>query len=101
MQAQTEESKREGMTEEDLCELILENAHFLTCFNCGGTLESQTSGIANDTRVGILHIDPREVNYPREPDMPASAYFECLECYEFVASAATPTIREQKERRGV
>ena len=63
-------------------ETILENAHVLTCFNCGETLESQTSGIANDTRAGILHIDPGEHNYPGEPDIPASAYFECIKCYE-------------------
>ena len=69
------------MNEEDLCELILENTHVLTCFDCGGTLESQTSVIPNDTRVGILHIDPGEKNYPREPDIPASAYFECMQCY--------------------
>ena len=70
------------MNEEYLCELILENAHVLTCFNCGETLELQTSVIPNDTRVGILHIDPGEKNYPREPDIPASAYFECMQCYE-------------------
>ena len=70
------------MKEEDLCELILENAHVLTCFNCGETLELQTSVIPNDTRVGILHIDQGEMNYPREPDIPASAYFECMQCYE-------------------
>jgi len=68
------------MNEEDLCELILENAHILTCFNCGETLESKTTR-ANDTAVAVLHIDPGEMNYPREPDIPSSAYFECMECY--------------------
>lgn len=70
------------MNEEDLCELILENAHILTCFNCGETLESQTTGIANDTRAGVLHIDPGEMNYLHEADVPASAYFECVKCLD-------------------
>ena len=103
---QTEKSKRDGMTEEDLCELILENAHILTCFNCGELLESKIAYAKrsnklddNQTAVAILHADPGESNYPREPDVPASAYFECLECYEFVESAATPTNHEQKEQR--
>lgn len=69
------------MKEEELCELILENAHVLTCFNCGKTLESQTSGIANDTTVGVLHIEPGECNYPYEPDAPPSLYFECVNCF--------------------
>ena len=70
------------MNEEELCELILENAHVLTCFNCGETLELQTSVIPNDERIGILHIDRGEKNYPHEPDTPALVYFECMQCYE-------------------
>ena len=70
------------MNEEELCELILDNVQVLTCFNCGETLTSQRSVIPNDERVGILHIDPGEKNYPHEPDIPALAYFECMQCYE-------------------
>jgi len=66
--------------ETGLCELILENKHLLTCFNCGETLESKTTH-ANDTAVAVLHIDPGGIRYPREQDIPASAYFECMKCY--------------------
>lgn len=69
------------LTEEELCELILENAHVLTCFTCGKTLESQTSGVENDTVFGIMHVDQGESNHPRGPDVRASAYFECTECH--------------------
>lgn len=31
--------------------------------------------------IGVLHLDPGELNYPREPDVPASAFFECMDCY--------------------
>lgn len=70
------------MNEADLCELILENTHLLKCFECGATLESKMNHATNKTAVGILHIDPGESNYPREPDISASAYFECMDCHE-------------------
>ena len=75
------------MREEDLCELILENAHVITCFNCGEMLESQTSIVANNTMTGILHIEPGERNYPYEPDTPPSAFFECVECNHYGTDA--------------
>ena len=68
------------MNEEDICELILKNAHVLTCYNCGETLRAQSRTL--DTAIGVLHIDPGEMNYPREPDVPASAFFECMQCHK-------------------
>jgi len=70
------------MNEEELCELILENAHVLECFDCGEPLESKTNHAKNNDVVAVLHIDIGEHNYPHSPDEPAPAYFECLECYE-------------------
>ena len=69
--------------EGELSDIILQNANLLTCFNCGRTLDdvhSQHKGRAED--VGVLCIDPGSNNYPHEPDEPAQAYFECMECRE-------------------
>ena len=62
--------------ESELCDLILRNAHLLTCYNCGAKLSDKVRG----DQVGMLRIDPGSNNYPREPDEPAVAYFECIEC---------------------
>ena len=70
------------MNEEDISDMILENAHVLTCFNCGELLEQKATSVNNNTTVAVLHIDPGELNYPHEPDVPASVYFECMECHE-------------------
>lgn len=67
-----------GDGEGDLCDLILRHAHLLTCYNCGAKLSDKVQ--VNDDRVGVLRIDPGRNNYPREPDEPAVAYFECIEC---------------------
>jgi len=64
--------------EADLCDHILRGAHMLTCYNCGATLRSKA--YRKDDKVGVLRIDPGSNNYPREPDEPAVAYFECIEC---------------------
>jgi len=66
--------------EADLCDHILRGAHMLTCYNCGATLRSKT--YRKDDKVGVLRIDPGSNNYPIEPDEPAVAYFECIECAE-------------------
>jgi len=64
--------------EADLCDHILRGAHMLTCYNCGATLRSKA--YRKDDKVGVLRIDPGSNNYPIEPDEPAVAYFECIEC---------------------
>ena len=56
------------------------NAHLLTCYNCGETLARKSHWHWHSDHVGVLHIDPGSNNYPREPDEPAQAYFECMEC---------------------
>ncbi len=69
--------------EGELADIILRNAHLLTCYNCGEKLEdvhSKRRGRTED--VGVLCIDPGCNNYPREPDEPAQAYFECMGCRE-------------------
>lgn len=66
--------------EGDLDDIILRHAHLLTCCNCGEKLQDKVC--LKDDVVGVLHIDPGRSNYPREPDEPAEAYFECVECSE-------------------
>jgi hypothetical protein len=66
--------------EGDLCALILRHADKLTCYNCGENLAEAYSAGATGDKVGVLHIDPGRNNYPRDPDEPAEAYFECMEC---------------------
>ena len=66
--------------EADLCDHILRGAHLLTCYNCGAKLSNKLP--ISDDRVGVLRIDHGSNNYPIEPDEPAVAYFECIECAE-------------------
>lgn len=66
--------------EGDLCALILRHVHLLTCYNCGEKLQDKVR--LKDDVVGVMHIDPGRSNYPREPDEPAAAYFECIECVD-------------------
>ncbi len=67
--------------EGELSDIILSNIHLLTCFNCGKALKDVPSrhrvGVEE---AGVLCIDPGRINYPREPDEPAQAYFECMDC---------------------
>ena len=65
--------------EGELCELILRHADLLTCYNCGAKLSDK---VRRGDQVGMLRIDPGSNNYPIEPDEPAVAYFECVECAE-------------------
>ena len=65
--------------EGELCDIILRHADLLTCYNCGDKLSDKVQ-VGNDDKVGVLRIDPGSNNYPREPDEPAQAYFECMEC---------------------
>lgn len=67
--------------EGELSDIILENFHLLTCYNCGeklGDVKSDYRGGSEEA--GVLCIDPGSINYPREPDEPAAAYFECMDC---------------------
>jgi len=70
--------------EGELSDIILSNIHLLTCFNCGKALKDVPSrhrvGVEE---AGVLCIDPGRINYPREPDEPAHAYFECMDCWGF------------------
>ena len=67
--------------EGELSDIILENFHLLTCFNCGEKLEDVKSDYRTGSEeAGVLCIDPGRINYPREPDEPAQAYFECMDC---------------------
>jgi len=67
--------------EGELSDIILSNIHLLTCSNCGKVLKNVPSrhrvGVEE---AGVLCIDPGRINYPREPDEPAQAYFECMDC---------------------
>jgi hypothetical protein len=73
--------KRALKDEGELSDIILENFHLLTCFNCGEKLGDVKSNYrTGGEEAGVLCIDPGSINYPREPDEPAAAYFECVEC---------------------
>jgi hypothetical protein len=66
-----------------VCDVLLQNIDLLTCFNCGGKLSEIKEKIEfphKDDFIGEFCIDPGESNYPREPDVPAGAYFVCVEC---------------------
>jgi len=67
--------------EGELSDIILSNIHLLTCSNCGKVLKDVPSrhrvGVEE---AGVLCIDPGRINYPHEPDEPAQAYFECMDC---------------------
>lgn len=67
--------------EGQLCDVILWYADMLTCYNCGETLTKNCIH-GSDKEIGILRIDNGSTNYPREPDEPAQAYFECITCRE-------------------
>jgi hypothetical protein len=83
------------MKEEELCELILENVHVLTCFNCGKTLESTMCLAKWSDEVAVLNIDPGESNYPHEPDISASAFFECMECNRYGTGSEIVTLKNR------
>ena len=73
-------------SEDDLLEILMKNLDKLTCFNCGKKLVEEMTFPADDIPMGILYFEKGEMNYPREPDIPATIYFECMEC-----------VRERKE----
>jgi hypothetical protein len=67
--------------EGELSDIILENFQLLACFNCGEKLGDVKSEYrAGSEEAGVLCIEPGSINYPREPDEPAQAYFECMDC---------------------
>lgn len=69
--------------EGQVCDVILQNIDLLTCFNCGENIaevKEKEGTIRTDDFIGELCIDPGEYNYPREPDVPAEAYFVCVKC---------------------
>ena len=67
--------------EGELSDIILENFQLLTCFNCGERLGDVKSDYRTGSEeAGVLCIEPGSINYPREPDEPTHAYFECMEC---------------------
>ena len=77
-------SKERVLNDEgELSDIILSNIHLLTCLNCGKALKDVPSrhrvGVEE---AGVSCIDPGRINYPREPDEPARAYFECMDCRE-------------------
>lgn len=73
--------KRVLKNEGELSDIILSNIHLLTCSNCGKALKDVPSrhrvGVEE---AGVLCIDLRRINYLREPDEQAQAYFECMDC---------------------
>ena len=66
-------------SEDDLLEFLMVNLDKLTCFNCGKILVDEIY-LKDDVPLGVLYHERGELNYPREPDIPSSIYFECMEC---------------------
>jgi len=74
--------KEADIDEDCICDLVLDNVHLLTCFDCGKTLVSQSNEFTEDNdMIGIIHLNTGEHNYPFGPEIPASVYFECMTCY--------------------
>lgn len=72
----------EGM----VCGVLLQNIDLLTCLSCGAKLVDVEEGevtLRKDDFMGEFCVDPGESNYPHEPDVPAAAYFVCVECSRF------------------
>ncbi|NJD75744.1 MAG: hypothetical protein FIB08_01425 [Candidatus Methanoperedens sp.] len=72
------------LNEACIMDILMRHGELLTCFNCGKRLtETEGSRIhkhGKDRLIAKLILEPGEVNYPREPDIPASLYFVCAEC---------------------
>lgn len=66
--------------EDELLEILMNNLDELTCFNCGNELIEEIDFPRDDIPLGILYYEKGEINYPREPDIPPTIYFECMEC---------------------
>lgn len=79
-----EVTKVSMLDETCLMNLLLKHGEMLTCFNCGRNLtEIDSNSIhkhGKDRFIANLILEPGEINYPREPDIPASLYFVCCEC---------------------
>ena len=66
--------------EDELLEILISNFDKLTCFNCGKKLVDEITFLGDDIPLGTLYYEKGELNYPREPDIPPTIYFECMEC---------------------
>lgn len=66
--------------EDELLEILISNLDKLTCFNCGKKLIDEITFLGDDIPLGTLYYEKGELNYPREPDIPPTIYFECMEC---------------------
>ncbi len=63
--------------EADIIDILLAHSNLLTCYDCGKRLvEAHGEGEV----IAELCLDPGRLNYPREPDEPASIYFRCADC---------------------
>ena len=68
--------------EDDLLKILISHLNKLTCFDCGEKLIKKLDYSSKDNEpLGILYYDRGECNYPKEPDIPESIFFECSECY--------------------
>ncbi len=72
------------LDEASMMDLLLKHGEMLTCFNCGRSLTSidgdRMHKHCKDKFKAKLILEPGEINYPREPDIPASLYLVCSEC---------------------
>ena len=66
--------------EGDIEELMLKHPDKIRCFSCGKSIEDIP--FYDKVPIGILWGDRGENKYPREPDIPASIYFECWDCFQ-------------------
>lgn len=68
------------LDEGDLLDILLKHGDLLTCAECGDKLVEKVDTTKCEGLVAKLILDPGEINYPREPDVPASLYFICPDC---------------------
>lgn len=64
-------------TEVDIVDILLRHGDLLTCYNCGEKLID--TGRKEDV-VAEMCLDPGGMNYPIDPDEPATIYFRCVNC---------------------
>ncbi|MGB8216278.1 MAG: hypothetical protein WCE94_03160 [Candidatus Methanoperedens sp.] len=74
------------LDEASIMDLLQRHGEMLTCFNCGRNLTEidgdRIHRHGKDRFIAKLILEPGEINYPREPDIPASIYFVCSDCAE-------------------
>ena len=68
--------------EAEILDNILRHGDKIYCFNCGEDLATAFDEQGEGVPVAVLWVDAGRMNYPKEPDEPPEAYFECWRCFK-------------------